>query len=107
MALLGLIGLGAYQLCKSHGNVTATLFCTDAKCEKRGATVESPLCLRSDDERSTRLVPGSKLLQFDRSTLVFQFLLELLGVVLRKPFLDVLGGGLDEVLGFLEAQAGG
>src|SRR3954447_3699541 len=45
------------------------------------------------------------LLQLDRRALLFQFLLQLLGVFLAEAFLDHLGGGLDQVLGFLQAQA--
>ena len=36
----------------------------------------------------------------------FELLLDLLGLVLVHAFLDGLGRGLDEVLGFLEAEAG-
>src|SRR5690606_36305714 len=36
----------------------------------------------------------------------FQVLLELLGVFLGHAFLDVLRGAFDQVLGFLQAQAG-
>ena len=48
-----------------------------------------------------------RLLDLDRGAGLFQLLLELLGVVLRDARLDRLGGGLDQVLGLLEAQAGG
>src|SRR2546423_11757935 len=46
------------------------------------------------------------LLQLDGRALLFELLLELLGLVLLETLLDGLGGGLDQVLGFLEAQAG-
>src|SRR5687768_18094282 len=45
-----------------------------------------------------------QLLQLDRRALLFEFLLELLGVFLREPFLDHLRSGLDQVLGFLQTQ---
>jgi hypothetical protein len=47
------------------------------------------------------------VLQLDGCALLFQFLLELLGVFLAEGFLDGLGSAFDQVLGFLEAQAGG
>jgi hypothetical protein len=50
---------------------------------------------------------GGGLLQFDGRALLFQLLLELGGVFLGEILLDGLGGGLDQVLGFLQAQTGG
>src|SRR5680860_678959 len=47
-----------------------------------------------------------KLLQLDTRACIFELLLDLLGLVLRHAFLDRLGRTLDEVLGFLEAEAG-
>src|SRR6476659_3300100 len=48
---------------------------------------------------------ASRSLQLDGRALLLEFLLQLLGVVFAEAFLDGLGGGLDEVLGFLQAQA--
>ena len=47
------------------------------------------------------------LLELDGRALLFELLLELLGLGLVEVFLDGLGGAFDQVLGFLEAQAGG
>src|SRR5215218_6316495 len=47
------------------------------------------------------------LLQLDRRALLLKLLLELLGVFLGEVLLDDLGGALDQVLGFLQAQLGG
>ena len=49
---------------------------------------------------------SGNLLEFDSRALLFELLLELLGVGLFEAFLDGLGGAFDQVLGFLEAQAG-
>src|SRR5579884_4425944 len=49
----------------------------------------------------------SSLLQLDGGALLFELFLELLGLGLVEVFLDGFGGGLDQVLGFLEPQAGG
>src|SRR5690554_4269851 len=52
--------------------------------------------------------PGNRinLLEFDLGTSGFELGLELFGFGLVHAFLDSLGSTLDEVLGFLEAQAG-
>jgi hypothetical protein len=49
----------------------------------------------------------ASLLELDGRALLFEFLLELLGVFLRERLLDGLRSGLDEVLGFLQTQARG
>src|SRR5690606_32999202 len=46
------------------------------------------------------------LLELDGGAGGLEVLLELLGVFLRHAFLDVLRGAFDQVLGFLQAQAG-
>src|SRR6478609_1777968 len=46
------------------------------------------------------------LLELDGRALLLEFLLDLLGLGLVEVLLDGLGGAVDEVLGFLEAQAG-
>ena len=50
-----------------------------------------------------RLPP--RLLHFDGRALVLELLLELGSLVLGHAFLHGLAAGLDEVLGFLEAEA--
>src|SRR5262245_4044234 len=47
------------------------------------------------------------LLELDGGTGSFELFLELLGVFLGQAGLDGLGRAVDEVLGFLESQAGG
>ena len=47
-----------------------------------------------------------QLLDFDGRASGLEFLLELLGLFLRHRFLDGLRGAFDEVLRFLQAQAG-
>ena len=47
------------------------------------------------------------LLEFDRSAFGFELFLELFGFGLFEAGLDGLGSAIDQVLGFLEAQAGG
>ena len=57
--------------------------------------------------RSSRRSPSeriARLLDLDRGAGLFQLLLELLGVLLGDAGLDRLGGGLDRVLGLLQAQ---
>src|SRR5262245_49493351 len=51
------------------------------------------------------LVPGP-LLDLDLRAGLFELLLDGRGFVLVHAFLDWLGRGLDEVLGFLQAEAG-
>src|SRR6185436_5136694 len=46
------------------------------------------------------------LLHLNRRAGLLELLLDLLGLLLVHAFLDGLGGGLDQVLGLLEAQAG-
>src|SRR6476661_6518778 len=46
------------------------------------------------------------LLHFHRSALILELLLELCRLILGDAFLHGLAAGLDEVLGFLEAEAG-
>src|SRR5262249_33642741 len=53
-----------------------------------------------------RVQIGSSL-DLDGGAGVLQFLLELLGILLGDAGLDLLGRRLDQVLGLLEAQAGG
>ncbi len=48
----------------------------------------------------------SGLLEFDRGSGGLELLLDFLGVGLGSSFLDGLRGAFDEILGFLEAQAG-
>ena len=57
------------------------------------------------EPESIRAAAGS--LDLDRGAGLFQLLLELLGVLLGDAGLDRLGGRLDQVLGLLQAQAGG
>src|SRR5437868_1838891 len=47
-----------------------------------------------------------KLLNLDLGSDFLELLLDGLGLVLRDPFLDRLRGALDEVLGFLQTEAG-
>src|SRR5512147_2124618 len=49
---------------------------------------------------------GRHLLDVDLGAGFFELLLDLGGLVLRDAFLDRLGRALDEILGFLEADAG-
>ena len=50
--------------------------------------------------------PCGSLLELDGCALLFKLLLELLSLGLVNVLLDGLGGTLDQVLGFLQAQAG-
>ena len=47
-----------------------------------------------------------RLLNFDGRASVFKLLLDLRGIFFRDAFLDSLGRTLDQILGFLEAEAG-
>src|SRR5450756_2176950 len=76
----------------------------------RGAP--EPSCFRNPGSRP--VLPRSPgiplkypwLLQFNLGAGLLELGLDLLGLVLVHAFLDSLGGAFDEVLGFLEAQAG-
>ena len=55
----------------------------------------------------TRPAPVShNLLEFDRSSCFFEFFLEFFGFSLGDAFLDRLGSGFHQILGFLEAKTG-
>ena len=56
--------------------------------------------------RDGGLRPPRTLLDVDLGALLLERGLDLLGLVRGDPFLDRLGGRVDEVLGLLEAQAG-
>jgi hypothetical protein len=74
-----------------------------------GAAVSGP---RGRPGPGSRIAHGANrvapavLLDLDLGADLFELLLDRLGLVLRHPFLDRLGRALDEILGFLEAQAG-
>src|SRR5882762_2016771 len=53
-----------------------------------------------------RAAGNSRLLQFHLGASLLELGLDLVGFVLVHAFLDRLGGAFDEVLGFLEAEAG-
>src|SRR5690606_23275483 len=55
---------------------------------------------------ATRSRTHCGLLHLDGSALLLELRLDLLGLFLRHAFLDGLGRVVDEVLGFLQAQAG-
>src|SRR5579872_1233074 len=46
------------------------------------------------------------LLEFDLRAGLLELRLDLVGLVLRNAFLDVLRGAFDQILGFLEAETG-
>src|SRR5690606_14222330 len=66
-----------------------------------------PRCLKAPRSFPDSFESPGRLLELDGRALLFQGLLELLGFVLGEAFLDGLGSTFDQVLGFLEAQAGG
>src|SRR6185312_1046632 len=64
---------------------------------------------RGDSRGYPRRIPTLlcvRLLQFNLGASLFELSLELVGLFLVHAFLDRLGRAFDEVLGFLEAQAG-
>ena len=80
---------------------------TAAGVRSRVARPSRSVAARSARSARSPIVRAGRLLDLDRGAGLFQLLLELLGVVLGDAGLDRLGGGLDEVLGLLQAEAGG
>ena len=59
---------------------------------------------RHDPVPQNRSQRAHELLHFDDGALILELLLQLCGFVLRHAFLHGLAAGLDEVLGFFQAE---
>ena len=71
-----------------------------------GTSVTGPEPRASQSRASSEARKRAELLDFDLRADFFELLLDRRGLVLRDAFLDRLGRALDEVLGFLETEAG-
>src|SRR5207247_11094989 len=91
-----------------HHSPTKPVLCSrireHSEDPKGGFRVRSPERARSASRFESR--SSSRLLQFHLGAGVFQLLLGGLGVGLGNAFLDGLRSAVDQVLGFLQAQAG-